>query len=73
MARNRQKMPVIGHRAPGDQPRPGLWRLAPKQIELGAIVFIAGEHLLPPVATLGDTMGEPGDDKARKAGHWEAQ
>ena len=67
MARNRQRIPMIGHQAPGDQARLGSCRVDPEQIEIDAIILVAGEHPLPPIATLGDAMGEAGGDEARKA------
>ena len=69
MVGHHDQVDVVGHQDPAPHRHPVCGAVNLEQVAVSGIIRIAEEGLLSPVATLGDVVGNVGQDKAGKPGH----
>ena len=67
-SRNHDKMNVIGHEAPGEDPDVMAAGVITKDLDVADSVLIGEENVLPIVAALGNVMRHPGTTKRGRRG-----
>jgi len=60
---------VVCHQAVAQYFKPAPDSLVLQHLQVGNAVRVSQEYVLPIVATLGDVMGQAGDDDAGDSGH----
>ena len=69
LLRNQDQMDVVGHQAIGPYFHARLAGLLGQEIAIDLVVPVLEEDRFTPVPTLGDVMGETGNDHASQARH----
>lgn len=66
---NQNQVDMVGHQHPAPHRHPMRSAMKAKEIAICGIVVCTEERLLPPVAALGDMVGNARENKAGEAGH----
>lgn len=67
--RHRDQVDVVAHQAVGEHLDLVFLGVVLQPAQIGLAIVVCKEHLLAPIAPLGDVVGDAGTDGAGKAGH----